>query len=106
MTNPTPEAVEAVALRMQVAMGCLSWGVAYYETGMPVTCRTHKQQWTDAGCPAALAAAKSLTNFIRDAIHRDGPDADAIRDALGLYKQPSMYEPEKRWQLCGQWVRP
>ena len=31
--------------------------------------------------------ARAALAFIRDAIHRDGPDADAIRETLGLRAQ-------------------
>lgn len=62
-SQPTPEAVEAVA--QIVPLG--------YTDRDPYR-NTHE-------------ASAAILAFIRDAIHRDGADADAIRQALGLRRE-------------------
>ena len=78
MSQPTPEAVEAVAKAMWLRIG---------------------------GRTTPSAAAADALTFIRDAIHRDGPDADAIREALGLrwdeFLGTPRQEPARR--VVGEW---
>jgi hypothetical protein len=70
--QPTPEAVEAVAaiLREQGVDSLHGWRCGYPDRYGPCDC-------------LAELAADTLTE-LRDAIHRDGDDADAIRETLGL----------------------
>ena len=76
--QPGPEAVEAVAKAMWLRIG---------------------------GRLTPSAAAAGALKFIRDAIHRDGPDADAIREALGLrwdvFHGTPRQEPARR--VVGEW---
>jgi hypothetical protein len=64
--QPTPEAVAAVADEITG----IEIGGGYYSLSI--------------GSGEAREAATAALAFIRDAIHRDGPDADAIRETLGL----------------------
>lgn len=71
LTQPTPEAVEAVA-----------------------------RQVCHEFCEGCREDSEAILAFIRDALHRDGPDADAIRDALGLRVNDSwvpVSESGARW---------
>jgi hypothetical protein len=44
----------------------------------------HSWRCVEDGCDCCDLLASDIVDFLRDAIHRDGEDADAIREALGL----------------------
>jgi hypothetical protein len=113
--QPTPEAV-ALALTvhrtesMMTAEHCFGWQC--------LTCSAEGHSWSciESAEQAALGHhAASVLTFIRDAIHRDGPDANAIRRALGLWWvkresdiAPVYYSPDERpiyraRRLVGDW---
>jgi hypothetical protein len=97
MTNPTPEAIEAVADALRgdhICSRCrkpLATQSDYDTYGEGEGEHLCWSAWEYDECPEPLEAselweglASDALVFIRDAIHRYGPDADAIRDALGL----------------------
>lgn len=57
---------------------------------------------------AITAETAMELGYIRDAIHRDGPEADAIRDALRLEWESALDKPGRRGinpvrRVVGEW---
>ena len=79
--QPAPEAVEAVVEAMSAKLHITSdrWSPQQYRPAL------------SADTSSVQIAGEAALAFIRDTIHRDGADADAIRQALGLRVQQREY---------------
>jgi hypothetical protein len=86
--QPTPEAVEAVARLMNADMLTRDEAVPWDKMG------EQNQQWW-------MRDADVMLCVVRDAIHRDGDDADAIRHALGLHVETERHTAWRR--VVGEW---
>lgn len=66
----------------------------------------HPDLYGPCNCEAEVAA--EVLTRLADALHRDGPDADAIRARLGLHWVTSepIGGPVDQRRVVGKWVQP
>lgn len=98
--QPTPEAIEAVADSLRASVP---------EVRRVLADRLRVAETVEDVHAEAVAGfsvyGRAALAFIRDAIHRDGADADAIRETLGLHWAEFLGTPrqEPARRVVGEW---